>query len=234
MPQSNTESEKPEFAEKVVLDVDHVWQLDPEHEIAEDERKRICAIACMKMVIDFVVPEQGKQLSLHTMYEEMKASGARNSKLYWRHPDQVDYFKSLGLTSWRRNWHAPSNDPKWFAENEHYNTDQLVAVSSQMSNEQRFSKGQLRGQFLYSLRSSFAKDMPVIASVRADMSGRPSEETNHQVVLCGYEKYQAGGRIFFVDPILAPEDHKDQQSISVEDFFKASNYLAIFVEKPAS
>jgi hypothetical protein len=213
----------------IYLDVEHVWQQDPEHNIPENERRKICAIACMKMIIDYTLPEQST-VSLHSMYREMKASGAQNSDLNWKHADEVNYLKKLGLVAWRRNWNAPSQDPKYFADNEGYNIDQLVAVSDQISDEEyRESRGNLKGKFLFSLIKAFKSGMPVIVSVKANMSGYWENSENHQIVLNGYTNENGIDYLYYTDPILPPEKHQDRQKISVEDFFESSNFLAIFV-----
>ena len=33
----------------IYLDIQHVWQLDPENQLPKKDARKICAIACMKM-----------------------------------------------------------------------------------------------------------------------------------------------------------------------------------------
>ncbi len=218
-------SEKDPEPVDVYLDVSHVWQLDPEHEIPEDERRTICAIACMKMVIDYVTPEKA-DISLHKVFKEMQESGAQDSKLDWKHADQVNYFKKLGLVAWRRNWLAPNPDPKWFADNEGYNNEQLVVVSGQMLDE--MTTGGYLQQALHSIKESLKQDTPVIVSVAADFSENPA---NHQIVINGFGNDTKEEWLYYVDPILSPEKHQDRQKVSLEHFLKYFNCRAIFVKK---
>lgn len=207
----------------VYLDVEHVWQSDPEHNIPESERRTICAIACMKMNIDYLLPELKDKLSLHAMVEEMKAVGAQDTRKYWRHSDQVNYFKQLGLVSFRRNWDAPSNDPKWFADNESYNLAQLISVSKQMSDE--FHSGSRRNQIVSSLTKQFELGMPVIVSVKPGFS---NNKQDHQIVLNGITNEGGETKFYFVDPALDPNMHQDRQTVTESYFFEKFNYRAIF------
>ncbi len=208
------------------LDVNHVWQLDPEHNIPEEERRTICAIACMKMVVDYVLPEKAG-ISLHNMYQAMKESGAQNSNMHWKHADQVGYFKKLGLVSWRRNWLAPNPDPKWFADNEAYNNQQLVAVSQQMIDESL--AGGYTKQALYSIHRSLDSNLPVIVSVKA---GFTENKQDHQIVINGYGSDGKNEWLYFIDPVLSPDKHQDKQMVPLERFLEFFNCRAIFVKEP--
>ena len=155
-------SEPPQESEKSekYLDVDHVWQLDPEHKIPEDQRRTICAIACMKIVIDYVLPSEASKISLKEMYTEMKASGAQNENSHWKHSDQVDYFKGLGLTSWRRNWKAAGSDPSWLADNEGYDSSQVAMVEKQIDSEA--TRADNKEKSLYDNGNTIWKDTMVL------------------------------------------------------------------------
>lgn len=210
----------------IYLDVNHVWQLDPEHDIAEEERRTICAIACMKMLIDYVLPEKA-DISLHRIFQDMQSAGAQNSNMHWKHADQVNYFKQLGLIAWRRNWLAPNPDPKWFADNEAYNNQQLIAVSQQMIDE--LHTGGYTKQALHSIRESLDNDVPVIVSVAPGFS---ENKQDHQIVINGYGNDGKTEWVYYVDPILSPDKHQDRQKVSLEYFLKHFNNRAIFVKQP--
>ncbi len=210
----------------IYLDIDHVWQLDPEHNIPENERRTICAVACMKMVIDYALPDLKDSLSLHTMVNEMRADGGQDTRNFWKHTAQVDYFKKLGLISWRRNWDAPSQDPKWFSDNEHYDLKQLVTVSDQISSE--FSGGTLIPRITQSLVKVFEDDMPVIVSVKPGFS---RNKQDHQVVLNGFLQEDGKNYFYYTDPVLPPEEHQAHQRVESKYFFDHFNYRAIFARK---
>jgi hypothetical protein len=209
------------------LDVDHVWQLDPEHKIPEDQRRTICAIACMKIVIDYVLPEEASKISLKEMYTKMKASGAQNENSHWKHSDQVDYFKGLGLTSWRRNWEAAGSDPSWLADNEGYDSSQVAMVEKQVGSEATHADNKEKS--LLSLSESFEADMPVVASVKPGFS---TNKQDHQIVLNGMTTQEGVDYLYFTDPVQDPEVRQEKQKVTVERFFEFFNYRAIFVSKP--
>lgn len=223
-------SEPPQESEKSekYLDVDHVWQLDPEHNISEEESKTICAIACMKIVIDYVLPNEASKISLKEMYAKMKDSGAQNENSHWKHSDQVDYFKGLGLTSWRRNWVAAGSDPSWLAKNEGYDTSQLAMVNKQVGSEGTHADDKEKS-FLISLSESLEADMPVIASVKPEFS---TNGQDHQIVLNGMVTQEGVDYLYFTDPVQDPAVRQEKQKVTVERFFRYFNYRAIFVSKP--
>lgn len=224
MPNTNETNPVPK---DVYLDVEHVWQQDPEHNIPESERRTICAIACMKMAVDYLLPAQADTLSLHRMFEEMKADGAQNSNMHWKHAGEVDYFKKIGLVSWRRNWLAPDPNPHWFAENEGYNNEQLVAVSEQMIAEK--GTGGYKEQAMHSIEESIVSGNPVIVSVAPHFS---ENKQDHQIVINGFGNSATEEWLYYVDPVLSPQKHQDRQKISREYFLKYFNLRAIFVDKP--
>ena len=228
-------SEPPQESEKSekYLDVDHVWQLDPKHEMPEGTERTICAIACMKIVIDYVLPNEASKISLRKMYTKMKASGAQNENSHWKHSDQVDYFKGLGLTSWRRNWKAAGSDPSWLADNEGYDSSQVAMIVKQTKDEKQLDTEATRAsnkeKSLLALSESFEADMPVIASVKKDFS---TNGQDHQIVLNGMVTEEGVDYLYFTDPVQDPEVRQEKQKVSVERFFDFFNYRAIFVSKP--
>jgi len=225
MPNPNDTENKPEKVD-IYLDVDHVWQEDPEHNIPENERRTICAVACMKMILDYVDQAKYQQHSLHRMVAEMQSQGAQNENKYWIHSRQVNYFSSLRLVSWRRNWKAPSTDVAWFADNEGYDDTQLAAAAKQTQSEK--IDGTPRAKMIESLKASIQDNIPVIVSV---ISGFSINKHDHQIVVNGYTHDGEQEWIYYTDPALPPETHQDRQKMSVDKFFEYSRYLAIFVQK---
>lgn len=206
------------MSRSINLDVAHVWQLDPEHAIPARERPRVCALACMKMVYDFVLPEEAKSVQLGDIYASMVAADARNSARDWQHRDQVDWFKAHGLNSWRRNWYAPSQDPRWLAANESYGTAQLKAISAQIHSEIKLGiKASGHSVITEVLRQSLAQGFPVIVSV--------ATPANHQMVLCGYNGEKE--EFSFIDPLL----EEGEVRMSAKEFWPIFNQRAIFVAK---
>lgn len=214
----------------IYLDVPHVWQEDPEHTIPESERRSVCAIACMKMVLDYLKPESITSLKLDQIFQTIKNYGRSEHEVFrfGYHPHQVEYLKSLGLISWRRNWHAPSNDTTWFVEHEGYNSQQLHAVNEQIQEEQTLiSSGYNEHDIItHSLLSAFTRHTPVIVSVKPGFS---SNKVDHQIVLNGYCNTGNHSYFYYLDPELSPEKNLSKQTISTQNFFAYSRYLAIFV-----
>lgn len=223
MPQKNETAPEPI---DIYLDVEHVWQQDPEHDIPVEQRRTICAIACMKMVVDYVLPEQAAQISLRQMYQDMKAAGGQNSNMNWKHASEAAFFKNLGLKSWRRDWLTPNPDPKKLGEIDGYNNQQLIAVSDQMINEK--GAGGYKLQALKSIQASLKAGMPFIASVAPNFS---ENQQDHQIVINGFGNDGKEQWIYFVDPVLDSDKHQDRQKVSVEYFLKYFNSKGIFVEK---
>jgi hypothetical protein len=160
------------------------------------------------------------------MFEEMKQAGGQDSNMHWKHASEVDFFKKLGILSWRRDWLTPNPDPKKLAEIDNYNNDQLVAVSRQMIDEK--DAGSYKLQALESIKASLESGMPFIASVAPNFS---ENRQNHQVVINGFGTDGKEQWLYFVDPVIDPEKHQDRQKVSLEYFLKYFNSKGIFVRK---
>lgn len=214
----------------IYLDVPHVWQEDPDYNIPENERRSVCSIACMKMILDFLKPQTINTLTIDQIFQTIKNYGRSNDEKFrfGYHPYQVDFFKTQGLLSWRRNWYAPSSDTSWFVQNEGYDDTQLQAVNTQMQYEDFLQESNYSTDDIVttSLVSSMRLGNPVIVSVKPGFS---SNKIDHQIVINGYYHTGTHNYFYYLDPLLSPEKNLTKQTISVENFFKYSRYLAIFV-----
>ncbi len=210
----------------IFLDVDHVWQEDPEHHIPPSEGRKICAIAAMKMMMDYLPPHDDKSIKLAEIREWMlKHDGLEPSSSNWRHSKQVEYFTSLGYIAWRRNWRAPSQDTSWFEQNEDYNKQQMFAVNTQVQAEANIIDND--DKVKHSFIEQFKKDCPVIISVKL---GFNDHGENHQIVLNGYKNDTSGEYFYIVDPILHPNEYEPRQKITTKKLFKYFNYFAVFAQ----
>lgn len=211
----------------IYLDVNHVWQEDPEHHIPKEEARRICAIAAMKIVIDYLPPSSDKSIKLVQIREWLLAHNGLNSESNWLHSAQVDYLKKLGYISWRRNWNIIQQDPTKLIKSENYSLVQEKELNSQVKTEENISDLDLKVK--NSLVESFRHNCPVIVSVKL---GFDDHGENHQIVLNGYQKNDTHDYFYYTDPIEKPEEYSARQKITTERFFRYFNYLAIFT-KPA-
>ncbi len=211
----------------IYLDVNHVWQEDPEHHIPPNEARRICAIAAMKVVIDYLPPESDKSIKLVQMREWLLAHNGLNSDHNWLHSAQVDYLTKLSYIAWRRNWNIIRQDPGRLIENENYSSAQAKELIAQVATEEILEG--LNDKVKHSLIESFRHNCPVIVSVKL---GFDKHGENHQIVLNGYKKDDEHDYFYYIDPIDKPDEYSARQKITTERFFRYFNYLAIFT-KPA-
>ncbi len=211
----------------IYLDVNHVWQEDPEHHIPPNESRRICAIAAMKVVIDYLPPESDKSIKLAQIREWLLAHNGLNSDRNWLHSAQVDYLTKLSYTAWRRNWNIERQDASWLVKNENYSAAQESELNRQIHSEEQIDS--LKDKVSHSLIESFRHNCPVIVSVKL---GFDTHGENHQIVLNGYKKDNEHDYFYYTDPIDKPEEHSARQKITTERFYRYFNYLAIFT-KPA-
>ena len=207
----------------IYVDIHHVWQLDPENELPVKIGKTICAIACMKMLIDYLPPKSDNTVKLSEIRDWLLGRNGQNEAGNWIHSKQVEYLKHLGYISWRRNWNLEGNDPQWLADNEGYDSKQLQAFNKQIGAEQQYAD--TRQAILQGFVEIFQQDSAVIASVR---SGFREDGDFHQVVVNGYKKDQTGEYLYISDPMLDSEDSANNSTISIDSFFKHFNNTAIF------
>ena len=176
--------------------------------------------------MDYLPPHEDKSIKLAEIREWMlQNNGLEPRSSNWRHSKQVEYFTSLGYTSWRRNWHAPSQDSTWFEQNEGYTEPQMNAVNTQIKAEDTMSSDE--DKVRYSFIEQFKRDCPVIVSVKL---GFDDHGENHQVVLNGYKKDTTGEYFYIVDPILHPNEYMPKQKVTTQKLFKYFNYFAVFAQ----
>lgn len=208
----------------IYLDIQHVWQLDPENKLPKKDARKICAIACMKMLIDYLPPEEDKSIKLSEIQDWLIANNGRNVDGNWVHPAQVNYFKKIGYSAWRRNWNV-EQIPQWFLDNEGYDQVQYDNVVSQIKAEDEFDT--LDDKIKHTLVNALRSNTPVITSIKL---GFDEHGHNHQIVLSGYKKDSSGEYFYINDPMNDPDTSKALQLISVEKFLEYFNRIAIFAK----
>lgn len=208
----------------IYLDIQHVWQLDPENKLPKKDARKICAIACMKMLIDYLPPEKDKSIKLSEIRSWLIDNNGRNEDGNWIHSAQVKYLKEIGYTAWRRNW-SVEQKPQWFLDNEGYSNTQYDNVVSQINAEEKFDSFNERVK--HSLINAFKNNTPVITSVKL---GFDSNGHNHQIVLSGYKRDSNGEYFYINDPMNDPDTSKALELIEVEKFFKYFNHIAVFAK----
>jgi len=208
----------------ICIDINHVWQLDPENELPLKIGKTICAIACMKMLIDYLPPKSDNNIKLSEIRDWLIDKHGQNVRGNWIHSKQVEYLKQLGYVSWRRNWHITHNNPQWLIDHEGYDEDQIGEFNKQIDAENKASD--LKQAIIQDFIEIFQRDSAVIASVR---SGFKKEGDFHQVVVNGYKKDENGKYLYVSDPMLSNEQYLENNKIAIDEFFEHFNNTAIFV-----
>lgn len=209
----------------IKLNVGHVWQLDPKLGIADDEeRYRVCALAAMKSVIEYMLPKTAGSLKLDKLKAAMINRDGLTDDGEWKHIAQVEVLKEdFGLIAWRWKW-GGEREIERFASVEGYNDQQMTEVKRQYHEEEKLSN--INDQVRLSMLSSFQSGAPVIVSVKA---GFGANKSGHQIVLNGYRKDSRDEYFYFVDPLASWLEHNQNQKVNFDYFFKYFNYRAIFV-----
>lgn len=200
------------------LAMEHVWQEDSDLlDISLMLPRQRCGLACLEMVIGY---QLGKAAPAGEIFQRSKSYQAINSHNDWWHPGQVRVIASYGLTAWRRNWTAPTQDPRYFEENEGYLPDQMKAVIQQIDSEREIRSDPER--FLAAVYASLDRGNPVIVSVKTGFS---DNKENHQIVLSGYNDdeltFEIHDPVQKVGPAVVSEAH----------LLSYLNYWAIFSQK---
>lgn len=209
-----------------VLNVRHVWQLDPESGVPLDQRRSVCAPAAVNIVLDYMLGRTGNDsFKVVDIIALMEKAGGRVNGVGWKHSAGVGALNAHGLIAWRRNWLAPSQDPRHFIEVEGYDDRQVRAFLAQLAAEEQV-EGSIEEKALHSIKRSIDDNCPVIASVKAGFS---ENEGYHQIVIAGYGETDRGEWLDIVDPLL-PADK--QTRVGIEYFLSYYKLQSIFVKSP--
>lgn len=207
----------------IYLDVPHYSQLDSESGITSDEARKICALVCMRTILEFKMPEYGPdKFSVPRLQALAMDVGGKTSE-GWKHSAQVETMKGFGFTAWRRNWVAPTQDVDWLVHNENYEPAQVAAISAQLEQENALES--MPAKVRASVVQSLERGNPVIASVGPGFS---DNKANHQVVIHGYNSADWQENLLITDPIAVDAAHQTEL-VPLGRFMDFFQYRAIFI-----
>lgn len=198
--------------EKVLLDLKHFWQLSKDIQLPLEEKKSLCAIVAMKMIVDYWLDNS---ITIESLKELVEQSGGRAANGDWLQSAEVEAFKKIGFVSWRRNWNLAKRDYEYLKEKENYSIDQLKLLQFQHF-----------GAALPSIINSLKLGLPLIASVKKDFEDNAK---NHQIVIRGFARKDNKIDIYYLDPFLPYEEQLERSSVGLSEFLFFFNYQAIFV-----
>lgn len=208
---------------RVDLKVPHYWQLSERWGLHGEEARRICALMCLKTVLDFKSPALGDTgLPLESIIERTTANGGRTEH-GWRHTAEVETLRDFGLNAWRRDWNLSGLRTEISMRREGYDVPQVEAVRSQQRVEAALAAPWEKARA--SIVDSLFRGDPVIASVSPGFSenGGP-----HQIVIHGCEEAAAGIDLLVTDPVIENTSHQEKV-VSWDYFAQFFKQRAIFV-----
>ncbi len=163
------------------LDVPFFSQLDDQ--IPPDLRRSVCAIACIKMILDF----KGIENSFASILSESLFIGEKD-KMGWTHEVLVRIFRNHGLMSYRQEFVAHSIDLN----------AQSAVVAEHTSHF--VEKG------IQKIKENIDNQKPVMVSVK---SGFSENKEDHIVLIIGY----AERSLIILDPIVQAENQPKTVSL---------------------
>jgi|SRR5665213_2215352 len=207
---------------KMVLEVPHHWQKSEHWGLDAEEARRICALICLKIVLDYknaVASDTG-----HSLDDIKAATLAHGGKTEngWLHAAEVKTLRAQGLNAWRRDWNLPA-EAEATPLIDGYEPEQVQVFEAQKTAEAAILAPDERAK--QSIIDSITQDCPVIASVAPGFSenGGP-----HQVVIHGYDNDSGELNLFITDPVIEDKAHQELH-VSWQRFLEYFKYRAIFV-----
>lgn len=193
------------------IQINHFSQHDPQ--IHKAEQNKSCGICCVKMLLDFLHPDNQHEIA--DLIQEAKSIGAFNQNLnggLWTHEGLVRILRNHGSLAYPQEFKAVYVDLKNKTFNE--NPEQV-----------NFTTGGVQ-----KIKLKLAKGKPVIVSVTA---GFNKNQDDHLIIINGYEDNNSENSLnnnpiesFY---ITDPQD-KSLEKVCLESFLKHWKKLAIFVD----
>jgi hypothetical protein len=187
------------------LPVPHYWQLSESFGLNEYDARRVCALVCLKTVLDYKLPSNPESgIPLEDIITRASAHGGRTEN-GWLHAAEVATLNDYGLNAWRRDWSQSYMQAVFAQRREGYAQAQVDALQAQqLAESPRISP---LDKAILSITNSIDEGNPVIASVRPGFSenGGP-----HQIVIHGYEESPDGLDMLITDPIIQDRAHQEQ------------------------
>jgi hypothetical protein len=203
--------------------VRHNWQLSKDFGLSEFEARRVCALVCLKAVLDYKVPTNAEGFPLGDIIMRTSAHGGKTED-GWLHRAEVATLKDYGLNAWRRDWRQSSYfETLSDATKEGYDQVQLNAVAAQVLMEPKNLPS--HNKAISSIIDSIDARNPVIASVKPGFS---QNDGPHQIIIHGYETSPSGIDMLVTDPIIEDAAHQEQL-VSEQYFAYYFRQRAIFV-----
>ncbi|MEI8339042.1 MAG: C39 family peptidase [bacterium] len=189
------------------LEVPFYSQFSPE--IKTDWQERVCALACVKMVLDFSLD---KIFSVNDLLEEgLLIKNSFTTEYGWSHDAVVMLLRNHGLSSYRQEFRAVEKDIV-------NKIDKINPVEKDLID---FALGKIQ--------SSIIHGEPVIVSVWKKFS---IPDKLHLVLVIGFEEENDKITGFYVnDPMEDNITEKGQFFVPMDKFRAAWRKFAIFTER---
>lgn len=190
----------------MILPVNFFSQADKT--VAVGWQSRICALACVKMVLDF---ELNRTLEIKDLIVEALALDGHDERYGWKHESLVKLLRNHGVPAYAQEFRS---------------REYRKVASSFVENS---TEGELATFGWRKISESLKKGQPVIVSVLRQFK---QENSFHQVLLVGLEETgEEVKSLYYLDPENPPEKSVKPSLVTREDFFKGWRKLSIFTEK---
>jgi hypothetical protein len=171
-------------------------------------RSRVCALAAIKIVTDFLNVEK---IEIGKLIKEGQIINGYDEKFGWNHEAIVRIFRNHGLAAFRQEFKSHK-----------------INLETKESDESEYEPG-LIDLGILKIKSSIENNLPVMVSVLKRFN---EPNTYHMAVVVGFEL--TGDKIkgfYLTDPEKLDAASGEAIFLPINDFLSAWRKLAIFVEK---
>ncbi|MFZ2038336.1 MAG: C39 family peptidase [Minisyncoccia bacterium] len=177
-------------------------------DIPYEWRSRVCALAAIKIVTDFLGVEK---LEVEKLIIEGQIINGYDEKFGWNHEAIVRIFRNHGFNSFRQEFKS-----------------RKINLETKESSESEFEPGQINFG-IFKIKSALDHNLPVVISVLKRFN---EPNTYHMAVVVGYELTNDGIKGFYItDPEKLDAASGEAIFLPLNEFISAWRKLAIFIEK---
>lgn len=184
------------------------YQSQNDDSVSGEWKDRSCAIACTKMILDFLSDDE---VTMSDLIAEGLLIDAHTSEHGWSHQGIVRLLRNHGVSSYSQE----------------FKTMNIMKDGDDVKiNDSQYTK-EIIETGIFKILNNICSDKPVICSVKACFG---DNKTSHTILLTGFDFNDNKKVLIYHDPDSRKGEIKENKEVELDHFIEYWKKLSIFVD----